>query len=26
MPQWKPGKAEGKPCRTMIAIPIVFEI
>lgn len=26
MPQWKPGKAEGKPCRTMVAIPIVFEI
>lgn len=26
MPQWKPGKAEGKPCRTMITIPIVFDI
>lgn len=26
MPQWKPGKADGKPCRSMIAIPIVFEL
>ena len=26
MPQWKPGKADGKPCRSMIAIPIVFEM
>ncbi len=26
MPKWKPGKADGKPCRTMIAIPVVFEM
>ncbi len=26
MPNWKPGIDQGKPCRTMIAIPIVFEI
>ena len=26
MPKWKPGLEKGKPCRTMIAIPIVFEI
>ena len=26
MPKWKPGLENGKPCRTMIAIPIVFEI
>lgn len=26
MPDWKPGIENGKPCRTMIAIPIVFEI
>lgn len=26
MPKWSPGKDKGKPCRTMIAIPIVFEI
>lgn len=26
MKKWKPGKDQGKPCRTMIAIPIVFEI
>ena len=26
MPRWKPGINNGKPCRTMVAIPIVFEI
>lgn len=26
MPQWKPGMEDGKPCRSMVAIPIVFEI
>lgn len=26
MPKWKPGRDHGKICRTMIAIPIVFEI
>ncbi|MBQ0073897.1 MAG: energy transducer TonB [Prevotella sp.] len=26
MPKWTPGKEKGQPCRTMIAIPIVFEI
>ena len=26
MPRWEPGKDKGKPCRSMIAIPIVFEI
>lgn len=26
MPKWKPGKDHGVVCRTMIAIPIVFEI
>lgn len=26
MPPWKPGTSEGKPCRTMVAIPIVFEM
>lgn len=26
MPNWKPGTENGKVCRTMIAIPIVFEI
>ncbi|MBQ9560896.1 MAG: energy transducer TonB [Prevotella sp.] len=26
MPNWKPGIDKGKPCRSMIAIPIVFEI
>lgn len=26
MPNWKPGIDKGKPCRTMIAVPIVFEI
>ena len=25
MPRWKPGINNGKPCRTMVAIPIVFE-
>lgn len=26
MPKWKPGRDKGKPCRSMVAIPIVFEI
>ena len=26
MPKWKPGKDHGKVCRTMFAIPVVFEI
>ena len=26
MPKWKPGLEGGHPCRTMISIPIVFEI
>ncbi|MBR4651071.1 MAG: energy transducer TonB [Prevotella sp.] len=26
MPNWKPGLEKGKPCRTMVALPIVFEI
>ena len=26
MPKWEPGKEHGKVCRTMVAIPIVFEI
>ena len=26
MPRWKPGVANGKPCRTMFAIPIEFKI
>lgn len=26
MPKWKPGVDNGKPCRSMIAIPIVFEM
>lgn len=26
MPKWEPGKDHGKVCRTMVAIPIVFEI
>jgi protein TonB len=26
MPKWKPGEDHGKPCRAMIAIPIVFKI
>lgn len=26
MPKWKPGTEDGKPCRTKIAIPIVFAI
>lgn len=25
MPQWKPGKSGGKPCKAMIAVPINFE-
>lgn len=26
MPEWKPGEDHGKPCRTMLSIPIVFKI
>lgn len=26
MPKWEPGKDKGKPCRSMVAIPVVFEI
>lgn len=26
MPKWQPGKDKGRPCRTLVAIPIVFEI
>lgn len=26
MPNWKPGKEKGKPCKSMMAVPIVFEI
>lgn len=26
MPNWKPGLEKGRPCRTKVAIPIVFEI
>lgn len=26
MPRWKPGVQGGKPCRTMVAVPIVFEL
>ena len=26
MPAWKPGKQEGKPCRTLVCIPIVFAL
>ena len=26
MPKWEPGKDHGKVCRSMVAIPIVFEI
>ena len=26
MPKWKPGVQEGKPCRTMVCIPIVFKL
>lgn len=26
MPKWKPGQENGKPCRTMFAIPIVFKL
>lgn len=26
MPQWKPGENKGKPCRTMMAIPVVFAL
>lgn len=26
MPKWKPGLQDGKPCRTMVSIPIVFKL
>lgn len=26
MPQWKPGVQNGKPCRTMVCIPVVFRM
>ena len=26
MPKWKPGVQNGKPCRTMVCIPIVFKL
>ena len=26
MPKWKPGMQDGKPCRTMVCIPIVFKL
>lgn len=26
MPQWKPGKDRGQPCRTMMAVPLVFQL
>lgn len=26
MPKWKPGKDHGKPCRTVVAVPIVFAL
>lgn len=26
MPDWKPGKQKGKPCSTMVAVPINFEL
>lgn len=26
MPKWKPGLQDGKPCRTMVCIPIVFHL
>ncbi len=26
MPRWKPGENQGKPCRTMVAIPVVFKL
>ena len=26
MPQWKPGIENGKPCRTMFAIPVEFRL
>ena len=26
MPKWEAGKNKGKPCKTMVAIPIVFEL
>lgn len=26
MPKWQPGVQDGKPCRTMVAIPVVFKL
>ena len=26
MPKWKPGIDKGKVCRTMIAVPVVFQL
>jgi protein TonB len=26
MPKWKAGEDHGKPCRTMMAIPVVFAL
>ena len=26
MPKWKPGIQNDKPCRTMVAVPIVFRL
>ncbi len=26
MPDWKPGQDHGKPCRTLVCIPIVFQL
>ncbi len=26
MPPWQPGKHDGKPCRTMVCVPIVFKL
>ncbi len=26
MPRWTPGKEKGKPCRTMVAVPVVFKL
>ncbi|MBF1074665.1 MAG: energy transducer TonB, partial [Prevotellaceae bacterium] len=26
MPRWKPGLQNGKPCRTMFAIPVNFQL
>lgn len=26
MPKWKPGMNHGKPCRTVVAVPVVFAL